>query len=71
MASSQPNISDLAASLITLYFTNSTTNLSRYAIDLINEKGDKTPHFDLNGIVWNKFRYEVKGELLRKVAIVG
>ena len=37
----------------------------------VYEKGDKTPHFDLNGIVWNKFRYEVKGELLRKVAIVG
>ena len=36
MASSQPNISDLAASLITLYFTNSTTNLSRYAIDSYN-----------------------------------
>jgi DNA-directed RNA polymerase II subunit RPB2 len=36
MAASQPNISDLAASLITLYFTNSTTNLSRYAIDSYN-----------------------------------
>ena len=36
MAASQPNISDLAASLITLYFTNSTTSLSRYAIDSYN-----------------------------------
>ena len=41
MATNQPNISDLAATLIKLYFTdltttNSTTSLSRYAIDSYN-----------------------------------
>ena len=36
MAASQPNISDLAASLITQYFTNTTTSLSRYALDSYN-----------------------------------
>ena len=41
MAANQPNISDLAATLIKLYFTdltttNSTTSLSRYAIDSYN-----------------------------------
>ena len=36
MAASQPNISDLAASIITLYFTNTTTSLSRYALDSYN-----------------------------------
>ena len=35
MAASQP-INELAANLITLYFTNSTTSLSRYAIDSYN-----------------------------------
>ena len=36
MAASQPNISDLAAKLISIYFTNTTTSLSRYALDSYN-----------------------------------